>query len=99
MTASMAKPATFSLVRDLSTKNEMARAANAPPQAAPRTSAASLLAINITAMPDPMNKPPYVARTSEVPSRPGICSPIVRLTSCGQISPRTPARMESAAPP
>ena len=88
----------FSFVRDLSITKEIARAANAPAHAAPSTSAASLLAISATAVPAPMKSPPYVARTSEVPSRPGIWSPIVRLTCLGQMSPRHPAMMEMMAP-
>ena len=98
MVPSITRPATFSLEREPSMTNDTARAMKAPPQAAPRTSAASRLAISTTAMPIPMKSPPYVARTSDVPSRPGIPSPIVRLTCDGHMSPSNPATIEMTAP-
>jgi len=48
----------FSFERDLSMKNESDRATKAPAQAAPSTSAASLLANTTTARPMPMKSPP-----------------------------------------
>lgn len=54
----MTSPATFSFDRDLSMTNETVRATNAPPHAAPRTTAASLLPITMTTRPIAMKRPP-----------------------------------------
>ena len=58
ITPSITRPATFSFVRDLSMTNEIALAINAPAHAAPSTSAASLLAIRVTARPALIKSPP-----------------------------------------